>query len=158
MSSGSAQQYPVIPTAVLEMIPVITWSAEDAVLALWVPTAMKPEGMRVMHAWGFKYKTTLYWVKTGKIGMGFWFRNQVEECLIGIRGRVTPFRLAVRNVHIAPAVGKHSTKPAMFPALLEAACGSPRLELFAREPRPNWTAWGFGTGVDVLSIPARRVK
>ena len=68
-------------------------AAESAHLYLWVPNALLPDGLEVMRAWGFEYKTTLTWRKIRKDGgcdgrgVGFYFRNVTEHVLFGIRGK-----------------------------------------------------------------------
>lgn len=43
------------------------WAAENCALFLWVTAPLLADGMRVMDAWGFTYKTFgLVWVKTTK--------------------------------------------------------------------------------------------
>lgn len=74
-------------------LPVPRLVASTAHLYLWVPNALLPEGLRVMHAWGFDYKTNLIWHKLRKDGgsdgrgVGFYFRNVTEIILFGVRGK-----------------------------------------------------------------------
>jgi hypothetical protein len=57
---------------------------------LWVPNALLPEGLAVMEAWGFKYKSNIIWYKICKDGgpdgrgVGFYFRNVTEVLLFGV--------------------------------------------------------------------------
>ena len=73
-------------------LPVSNVADEKSHLYLWVPNALLPEGLEVMKAWGFEYKTNLIWEKTRKDGMpdgrgvGFYFRNVTEILLFGIKG------------------------------------------------------------------------
>ena len=73
-------------------LPVSSVAAEKSHLYLWVPNALLPEGLEVMRAWGFEYKTNLIWEKVRKDGMpdgrgvGFYFRNVTEILLFGIKG------------------------------------------------------------------------
>jgi N6-adenosine-specific RNA methylase IME4 len=66
---------------------------EPAHLYLWVPNALLPEGLEVLRAWGFEYKTNLVWHKVRADGgsdgrcMGFYYRNVTETLLFGVRGR-----------------------------------------------------------------------
>ncbi len=84
--SGAVQKYPTMPLHAVQQIPVAAVTAPNTVLALWVPTALKEShGLTTLRAWGFSYKTTVYWDKM-RLGMGAWFRNEVEEMLIGIKG------------------------------------------------------------------------
>lgn len=90
MTSGAAQQYPVLTPAQVAQLPLQGLIADDAVLLLWVTVPLLPECLPVVPAWGFRYKTALFWHKTGRLGMGYWFRGQVEPVLVGGRGRVLP--------------------------------------------------------------------
>jgi hypothetical protein len=61
---------------------------ETAHLYLWVPNALLPDGLAVMEAWGFTYKTNIVWHKIRKDGgsdgrgVGFYFRNVTELVLL----------------------------------------------------------------------------
>lgn len=93
--------------------------ADDAILALWVPSAMLAEGLETVKNYGFDFKQTFIWVKTKQnpfkkfvsefskdpikaiqdfdlnsvlsFNMGFYFRNTHEICLIGTRGRISSY-------------------------------------------------------------------
>lgn len=62
-------------------------------LYLWVPNAFLAEGLAVMSAWGFTYKTNIVWHKVRRDGgsdgrgVGFYFRNVTELVLFGVRGK-----------------------------------------------------------------------
>src|SRR5690349_1914817 len=49
-------------------LPVGGIAEPTAHLYLWVPNALLPEGLRVMAAWGFVYKTNLVWHKVRRDG------------------------------------------------------------------------------------------
>jgi N6-adenosine-specific RNA methylase IME4 len=156
-SSGAAQKYDTMPLAAIQGLPVQSVRASKSVLALWVPTTLKfSHGGSVLAAWGFRYVTTVYWEKIRKgkrLGMGHWFRNEVEELLIAVHGDVAPFRCQLPNIIHAP-VEDHSAKPEAFRQLLEQATGQisrrRNLELFARRTVPGWTGIGNQvTGRDV---------
>jgi N6-adenosine-specific RNA methylase IME4 len=49
-------------------LPVAQVAADVAHLYLWVPNALLPEGLAVMQAWGFHYKSNLVWHKVRKDG------------------------------------------------------------------------------------------
>ncbi len=79
------------------------------------------------------------------LGMRYWFRNQVEVLLIGVKGKVKAFRLQKANF-LQTKAGKHSQKPKQFYGLLEMISKKfslePKIELFARERREGWDVWG----------------
>jgi len=142
--------------------------ADDALLFLWRVAAMQEEALRVMRAWGFVPKSEIVWVKTHEkdgvvqrfcatgdglaMGMGRTTRQAHEVCLIGRRGRPVIKDHSVRSVFFAPR-GRHSEKPALAFAQFERLCDGPRVELFARRHRPNWT----GFGLELPSAPLPRM-
>ena len=131
-------------------LPVRSMAHDTAHLYLWVPNALLLEGLRVMEAWGFKYKTNLIWHKIRKDGgpdgrgVGFYFRNVTEMILFGTRGKngrtLAPGRRQVN--FLATQKREHSRKPDELYGIIEACSPGPYLELFARGVRQNWTVWG----------------
>lgn len=141
------------PTMKLEEI--CSMNVEDiltdtAHLYLWVPNALLPEGLKVMEAWGFTYKSNIVWQKIRKDGepdgrgVGFYFRNTTELLLFGVRGKnartLAPARSQV-NV-IKTRKREHSRKPDEQYDLIESCSPGEYLELFARGERKGWTVWG----------------
>ncbi|HDS1324162.1 S-adenosylmethionine-binding protein [Stenotrophomonas maltophilia] len=134
----------------IKALPVSDIVADTAHLYLWVPNALLPEGLEVMKAWGFSYKSNLVWHKVRKDGgpdgrgVGFYFRNVTELILFGTRGRnartLAPGRSQVN--FLATQKREHSRKPDEQYPLIEACSPGPRLEMFARGPRPGWRVWG----------------
>jgi N6-adenosine-specific RNA methylase IME4 len=131
-------------------LPVQQLSTDTAHLYLWVPNALLPEGLRVLEAWGFQYKSNLVWHKVRKDGgpdgrgVGFYFRNTTELILFGVKGKnartLAPGRSQVNILRTMKR--EHSRKPDEMYELVEACSPGPRLELFARGSRPGWTTWG----------------
>ena len=74
-------------------LPVDAAAQEVAHLYMWVPNALLPDGLEVMKAWGFHYKSNIVWHKLRKDGgsdgrgVGFYFRNVTELLLFGVRGK-----------------------------------------------------------------------
>jgi N6-adenosine-specific RNA methylase IME4 len=149
-------RYGTLTTAAIEALPVARIAAAVAHLYLWVPNALLPEGLGVMRAWGFAYKTNLVWHKVRKDGgsdgrgVGFYFRNVTEIVLFGTRGQgartLAPGRRQVN--HLATRKREHSRKPDELYPIIEACSPGPRLELFARGTRPGWRAWGDQAAAD----------
>lgn len=129
-------------------------AAETAHLYLWVPNALLPEGLRVMEAWGFQYKSNIVWHKIRKDGgpdgrgVGFYFRNTTELVLFGIRGKdartLSPGRSQVNIIRTQKR--EHSRKPDELYDIVEACSPGPYLELFARGSRKGWKTWGNESG------------
>jgi N6-adenosine-specific RNA methylase IME4 len=131
-------------------LPVSDVVAEKAHLYLWVPNALLPEGLRVMGAWGFTYKTNLIWHKIRRDGgsdgrgVGFYFRNVTEILLFGVRGKSNRTLAAGRRQVnlLATKKREHSRKPDEQYQIIEACSSGPFLEVFARGTRPGWSTWG----------------
>ncbi|MCA3646447.1 MAG: S-adenosylmethionine-binding protein [Methylobacterium sp.] len=131
-------------------LPVADTTAPTAHLYLWVPNALLPEGLRVMQAWGFSYKSNIIWHKIRKDGgsdgrgVGFYFRNVTEVLLFGVRGKnARTLAAGRRQVNmIETRKREHSRKPDEQYSLIETCSSGPYLEMFARGTRKNWTYWG----------------
>ena len=131
-------------------LPVVQLAEPTAHLYLWCPNALLPEGLAVMKAWGFNYKSNIVWHKIRKDGgsdgrgVGFYFRNVTEVILFGVRGKMPGrFRQGGRQVNLlATRKREHSRKPDEQYELIEACSPGPFLELFARGTRSGWTIWG----------------
>jgi N6-adenosine-specific RNA methylase IME4 len=131
-------------------LPVGAITAPVSHLYLWVPNALMPEGLRVMAAWGYTYKTNIVWHKVRKDGgpdgrgVGFYFRNVTELILFGVRGKNARTLAAGRRQvnFLATRKREHSRKPDEQYRIIEACSPGPYLELFARGVRPGWTIWG----------------
>ena len=130
-------------------IPVPLAVTEPAHLYLWVPNALLPDGLEVMKAWGFTYKTNIVWHKIRKDGgpdgrgVGFYFRNTTELILFGIRGPLRTLQAGRTQVNIIRSQKQeHSRKPEELYPIIEACSPGPFLELFARGTRPGWHTWG----------------
>ena len=80
LKSGAAQKYLVISLEKLKAFPINELADKDCILWLWATVPLLPEALEVMKAWGFKYKTTIFWRKIMSLGMGFWFRGKLKCC------------------------------------------------------------------------------
>ena len=119
-------------------------ATDDAVLFLWVPPSLIEQGLQVMEAWGFSYRTLMVWNKE-KVGMGFWVRQQIELLLVGIHGNPPTPEAPNRPASLFSSPrGKHSDKPDIAYQIIERMYeGAARLELFARGGgREGWNVWG----------------
>lgn len=141
MISGSASKYETMSVEEICNLPIQKIAEKNSALFLWVTCPMMLEGVEVMKAWGYKYKTKIYWRKIMSLGMGFWFRGQVEELWLGIKGKVPAFRLQIPNFIQTKAL-RHSQKPEEARKIIEMTNLKPRIELFAREKIEGWDCWG----------------
>jgi N6-adenosine-specific RNA methylase IME4 len=142
-------RYPTLTLQSIKALPVAAVAAAQSHLYLWVPNALLREGLEVMEAWGFQYKTNLIWHKIRKDGgpdgrgVGFYFRNTTEMVLFGVRGQLRTLTSGRTQVNIIKTQKReHSRKPDELYAIIEACSPGPFLELFARGQRADWDQWG----------------
>jgi N6-adenosine-specific RNA methylase IME4 len=151
-------------------LPVRNLAAKSGChLFLWTTSPMLRTAFEVIEAWGFRYSSVAFtWVKLRRalrteqlrftatadsdlhVGLGLTTRKNSEFCLLARRG--SPKRVAkdVREIILSP-VREHSRKPDEAYRRVERYCAGPYLELFAREQRSGWTAWGN----EIDRFPAR---
>ncbi len=143
-------RYATLTLADIKEIPVPLACADQCHLYLWVPNALLPEGLAVMSAWGFEYKTNIVWHKIRKDGgpdgrgVGFYFRNTTELLLFGIRGKLRTLAPGRRQVNMLKTQKReHSRKPDEIYEIIQSCSPGPYLELFARgRLNENWNVWG----------------
>ncbi len=149
-------RYPTMTLDDICALPVAPHLQDRAHCYLWVPNALLPDGLRVLAAWGFEYKSNIVWHKIRKDGgsdgrgVGFYFRNVTELLLFGTRGRsartLAPGRRQVNMVQSRKR--EHSRKPDEQYDLIESCSWGPYLELFGRGVRDGWTVWGNQADAD----------
>lgn len=145
-AKGAGGQYDLMALSDIKAMPVSILAADHAVLWLWATNPMLREGIEVLDAWGFTYKTAGHWAKRtrhGKLafGTGYILRCAGEPFLIGTRGAPRTSR-SVRSV-IEGQIREHSRKPdEAFAAAEKLMPEARRIELFSRQQRPGWSNWG----------------
>lgn len=123
--------------------------ADDCILFLWVTYPMLKEGLQLIEAWGFTYKTIGFqWIKKNKVspsffyGLGRWTRGNTEPCLIATKGKPKRLDKSISQLVITP-IRKHSQKPDEVRDLIIKLVGDlSRIELFSRNKINGWDAWG----------------
>ena len=153
---GAAFKYSVAETDLICRLPVASISDENSALFMWATMPMLPDALRVISAWGFRYKTAAFvWVKKNKkadtdfFGMGNWTRANAELCLLGVKGKPKRVSASVRQVIQSPVL-RHSEKPAEIRERIVELMGDlPRIELFARVVSDGWHVWGNEVHSDV---------
>jgi len=137
-------QYPTMALDEICDLPIDKICTEDAILFCWATSPKLTGAIEVIEAWGFTYRTCAVWDKE-RLGMGYYYRQQHELLLICTRGEMPAPAPSARpsSVIRVPRAEKHSAKPAIVYEQIEAMYPDlPRLELFARNARTGWDAWG----------------
>lgn len=123
--------------------------SKNCALFIWTTMPCIPDVVKVIEAWGFKYKTCAFtWVKTRKdgqplSGMGSYTKSNAELCLLAMRGHIKAVDKTIPQIVMAQRQG-HSVKPDEVMKRIELLFGSDtqRIELFARRKVEGWDCWG----------------
>lgn len=147
---GAGCHYPLLTDQALQALPIRTLTTPDALCFMWVTMPKLAEGLALMAAWGFTYKTVAFtWVKRNRRtptwfwGMGRWTRANAELVLLGTKGHPQRASASVHSVLDDP-LGPHSRKPDTCRTRIEKLVPPTytKLELFARGGSVGWDSWG----------------
>jgi N6-adenosine-specific RNA methylase IME4 len=148
---SAEQHYRTASVEWIKSLPVADLARADCLLWLWATAPMLLLAIEVMDAWDFSFVTMGCWHKRTKhnksaFGTGYVMRSACEPFLIGKRG--SPFTTrSVRNIVVGP-VREHSRKPdEAYEAAERMMPHARRADLFSRQRRPGWTAWGDQVGL-----------
>lgn len=145
---AASRHYDLMTLDDIKALPIAGLAAPDCALFLWAINPMIPQALETIEAWGFKFKTVAFtWAKQSPsgaswhMGLGYWNRQNTEQCFLATRGKPKRVAKNVRQLLVAPR-REHSRKPDEVHNRIEALLEGPYLELFARRPRDGWTCWG----------------
>ena len=142
--------YPVMATEDICKMPVGELFARDSIMLMWATYPKLEDGLQVMKAWGFEFKTVAFtWVKLNPSGVGWHFglgyhtRQNPELILLGTRGNgLTRVDNTIANLVIWPR-GRHSAKPGIVRDKIVRLYGDVnRVEIFSRDVVPGWSRFG----------------
>lgn len=160
-----AKHYNTMSVEEICALPVANLAAKDCTLFMWATYPQMHEALKVIAAWGFKYKTIAFqWVKLNRnvklnnftiatvqdilhkacfFGVGRWTRGNTECCLLATKGKPHRENNAVSQLIFAPLT-KHSSKPVETRERIKTLMGggTQAIELFAREHVEGWDCWG----------------
>lgn len=145
-------------------------AAPNCAIFLWTTAPLLFETVDMVKAWRLRYVTKAFsWVKTyaaGGIffGIGSYTASNTEDVWLLSNG--TPQRKAKDVSQIVPTydaviapMGRHSKKPEEVQDQIERLMDGPRLEIFARRQRKNWTCIGQELdGLDIRESLARLAR
>jgi len=140
-------QYDCMTLEEIQAMPVSLMAADDCILWLWATNPMLDVQMQTLKGWGFEFVTSGHWAKFTKngkqhFGTGYCLRGAGEPYLIGKIGK-PKFSASVRSV-VLGKVRENSRKPeeAYEAAERLAPEAEHRLDMFTRQRRPGWDAFG----------------
>ncbi|HDY67346.1 MAG TPA: adenine methyltransferase [Candidatus Scalindua sp.] len=145
---NAADHYDVTETNILKQYAVP--STKDSVCLMWVTYPCLKEGIELLEAWGFTYKTVAFtWAKKNKkadtffFGLGNYTRANAETVLLGTKGKGLKRQLKNVRQLCTARIREHSQKPDEIRERIVQLFGDlPRIELFARQKTPGWDVWG----------------
>lgn len=148
-------QYPTMTWEELAAMPVADLGRGDTLLMMWACWPTLPQSMQLLKDWGFRYVTGGAWHKRTKhgktaFGTGYVLRSASEPYLIGTLGNPTTANnvrniIATEDLAVIDAERReHSRKPdEQYEVCERLVPNAVRfVELFARNRRPGWDAWG----------------
>ena len=122
--SNQASRVLTYPTMTLEKIrklPISTIANKNCRLFMWSINKYLPDAFDIIKEWGFKYSTTLVWVKNPNgIGLGGTFSLTTEYLLFAYRGKCEAEKRFDTTWWLEKR-GKHSQKPEKFREIINTA-------------------------------------
>lgn len=100
--------------------PIKNWSAQDALLLLWVPNALLPDGLLMVRDWGFDYVGLLTWRKPKDEVNNFLPCCECEYMLI-CKGGIANASHLLRNMLYEGPADAGGYKPQGFRKILAGA-------------------------------------
>jgi len=93
---GAAANYSTMTIEQIKNIPISDIVAEDAVLALWVPSSLLADGIEVMNAWNFTLKQSWIWIKVKnsplkELSQTIVNKNKLNDKISDIKDTLTGF-------------------------------------------------------------------
>jgi len=137
--------YPSMALAEIRALPIQPMAEAGCWLFLWTTNRYLPKSFDILAAWGFEYRQTLVWHKTGNPSPfgGAVAPNHAEFLLVARQGNARlNGRLASSVIAVNKPQNHHSAKPECFLDYIEQVSPGPYLELFARRNRLGWDTWG----------------
>lgn len=126
----------------LTELPISRIALEQCNIFLWTTHTFLKDALNILAVWNFKYHCCITWDKISGISI-CGFHRRTEFLLFGYKGN---YSLSQKKPYFPTIVRKkatkHSKKPDEFYGLIERSSPGPRIELFAREKKEGWDAWG----------------
>lgn len=139
------QPYEVMSIDDIKSLPVEDCASKDCLLFMWTVSHLQLEAFKVADAWGFKPVSIAFVWDKGRMGMGYWTRQETEVCHLFKRGKPKRKGKGVRSLIRSPR-REHSRKPDEQYERIESLVDGPYLELFARQSWSGWDSWGNEVG------------
>lgn len=149
-TGGAERHYSTVTLDNLIELDVPGITADNALLFMWTSSPHLDQAINLGKEWGFSWATVAFVWNKMKTNPGFYTLSQCELCLVFKHGKI-PAPRGARNIrqYVEVQRGLHSQKPPEVEQRIREMFPSQRkIELFARETTPGWTAWGNEAGVE----------
>ena len=134
--------YPTMSISDICNLSVRELSGDNSVLFIWTTSPFLEDTFTIIDAWGFEYKASIIWDKV-KHNVGYYVSVRHEFLLICTRGSCLPDNPKLYDsVQTIERSNTHSQKPEAFYKIIEDLYRGKKIELFARNKREGWEAWG----------------
>jgi len=133
-------EYATMSIEKLTALDIGKYAEDNCHLYLWTTNNFLYEALKLGIGWGFSYKTVITWIKPS-MGMGSYFRNNTEQLLFFVKGKLQTRTTDTITSLEAPR-GTHSEKPEESYLLIEKNSFPSYLEYFGRKEREGWTIHG----------------
>jgi len=143
--SAAAFKYPTLKLSELKNLGVQSIAADNCLLFMWATSPHLVQAIELGTAWGFEYRTVAFVWNKMIHNPGKYTLSNCELVLVFKHGKI-PSPRGARNIQqlISVPRGRHSEKPSEVAAAINQMFPSQnKIELFAREQRDGWTAWGL---------------
>ncbi len=137
----------------IKSLPIKDIANIGAHIYCWTTNKMLNKTFDVFDEWGVNYHLTLVWTKPSFIAPAMGYQFATEFLLLGFMAKpMQKFKkIGKRNwIMVAQKRNAHSTKPKEFYDLIETMSPGLYLELFARQKKPGWDAWGNEVKCDIV--------
>ncbi len=147
---SAERHYPCMGKKEIQELPIPKICEKNCVLFLWVTAPCLLEGIELIEAWGFTYKTVAFtWIKQNRksdkffMGMGYYTRSNAEYCLLATKGEILERKSHSVSSVVVSHLEEHSKKPDVVRERIVELFGDlPRVELFARQQIEGWDSFG----------------
>jgi N6-adenosine-specific RNA methylase IME4 len=160
-TKGRPQHYRRMRDPEIAALPIGALAHPDGCnVFLWITAPKMPAALAIGAAWGARYSSRAFvWIKTHPttdaaidapelvdetdlaMSMGYGTRKNAEDVLWLKFGRPPRLCFDVREVIVAPR-RENSRKPDEFYRRVERLSAWPYCDVFSREARPGWDAFG----------------
>ncbi|WP_234843290.1 MT-A70 family methyltransferase [Sinorhizobium meliloti] len=143
---SASAHYDVMSAEQIRALPVGQLASMNCLIYTWATAPQLPFAVECLKAWGFEYKSFMAWRKTtaaGKVRMGSGYRVRTtgEIVLVGTLGN--PKQSHVPPTIFAGIAREHSREPEAFYDVCDRVMThARRADVFAREQRSGWRAFG----------------